>query len=147
MRGRSIGLVALLAAAPAAAADLELRPPETRLEIELGPRERPAKVRIFWTCFASDLGTAARTWLHARAAAPDCSAWAPLLDPGSSALQTELDDAARGRVLGDSRKGDARTLDAAPGRAKQITANFCYTDSDVEWIGTWTRRQLAALCD
>jgi hypothetical protein len=147
MRGRWIGLVAWLAAAPAAAADLELRPPETRLQIELGPRERPAKVRIYWSCFAGDLGAAARTWLHARAAAPDCSGWAPLLDPRSGALQAELEAAARGRVLGDPRKGDARSLDAAPGRAKQVTANFCYADPDVEWIASWTRRQLAALCD
>jgi hypothetical protein len=39
-----------------------------------------------------------------------------------------------------------RSLDAEPGRTKQLSANFCYSAADVEQITAWTRRQLAALC-
>jgi hypothetical protein len=145
MRLGLIGLGLVLAVGPARAADPELRPPQTRLDLELGPRERAPKVRVFWTCFASDLGAAARAWLHARAADLECATDAALArDP--QVLQAELETAAGGRVLGDPRRGEPRGLDATPGRERQLTANFCYSDPDVEQIGAWTARQLAALC-
>lgn len=147
MRLEVIAAVALFTALSARAADPELRPPETRSEIELGPRDRPAKLRVFWSCFESDLGAATRAWLHARAERPDCATAAPLLAADSNALAGALEAAAGGRVLGDPEKGEVRSLDAEPGRSKQLTAKFCYSAEDVEQITAWTRRQLASLCD
>jgi hypothetical protein len=146
MRLGPIWLGLVLAAGSARAADPELRPPETKLELELEARERAPKVRVFWACFASDLGAAARAWLHARAADLECATDAALArDPGE--LQAELETAAGGRVLGDPRRGELRSLDATPGRERQLKANFCYSPSDVEQISAWTGRQLAALCE
>src|SRR5262245_45401618 len=139
-------LVVLLAAPTARAADPELRPPETRSEIELGPRDRPAKLRVFWSCYAADLGQAARTWLRARAERPDCTTAAPLLAVESDALHGALESAAGGRVLGDPEKGELRSVDPQPGRSEQIRASFCYSAEDVAQITAWTRRQLASLC-
>jgi hypothetical protein len=140
-------LVVILGSLPARAAELDLRPPQTEVEVVLEPRARPAKVRVFWSCYAADLGAAARSWLHARAARPDCAGSAQLLDERSDALASALETAARGRVLGDPRKGEVRELDARPGRQRQLTAGFCYAEPDVEQITAWTRRQLAALCE
>jgi len=147
MRWSLLGLVAISAALSARAAELELRPPQTRIELELGPRERPARLRVYWSCFASDLGAAARDWLHARAARPDCAAAAPLLAVDSGALASALAMAAHGHVLGDPEKGELQNLDAEPGRSRQLTEDFCYSGADVAQIIAWTRRQLAALCD
>src|SRR5262245_61191440 len=131
MRSGIAWLVVMLAALPVRAADPELRPPETRREIELGPRDRPAKVRVYRTCYAADLGKAARAWLHARSSAPDCAAAAPLLAPESDALQGALESAAGGRVLGDPEKGELRSFDPQPGHAEKIDANFCYSTDAV----------------
>jgi hypothetical protein len=147
MRWSVLGLVAISAALSARAADLELRPPQSRSEIELGPRERPARLRVYWSCFGSDLGAAARDWLHARPARPDCATAAPLLAVDSGALASALATAAHGHVLGDPEKGEVQELDAEPGRTRQLTEDFCYSGEDVAQIIAWTRRQLAALCE
>ena len=139
-------LVVLFTALPARAADPELRPPETSREVELGPRDRPAKLRVFWSCYAADLGQTARTWLHARAERPDCPGAAPLLAADSDALRGALESAAGGRVLGDPEKGELRSVDPQPGHSEQIRASFCYSADDVAQITAWTRRQLASLC-
>jgi hypothetical protein len=142
----ALGLGLALAVSVAWGDELELRPPKTELEIELGPRDRPARPRVFWLCYAGDLGTAARTWLHARSDRADCAIAGELLDPESPRLAEALVEAAGGRVLGDPRKGETRELDAMPGAQKQLTAHYCYTAADVQIVTDWTRRQLAALC-
>jgi hypothetical protein len=147
MRSGVAWLIVLLAALPARAADPELRPPEARSEVDLAPGDRPAKVRVFWSCYAADLGQAARAWLHARAAAPGCAAAAPLLAAESDALRSALESAAGGRVLGGPEKGEVRSVDPQPGHSELISASFCYSADDVAQITAWTRRQLAALCE
>jgi hypothetical protein len=144
MRIVRLGLGLLLAAAPVGADELELRPPRASLEVQLGPRERPAKPRVFWLCYGADLGIAARNWLHERVTSSVCET--ALLEPGSDELARQLEAAARGRVLGDAEDGEARSLDPEPGRQKQLTAHYCYTAADVGHIEDWTRRQLAARC-
>jgi hypothetical protein len=95
---------------------------------------------------ASPATSAARGWLHARAADLECTTDAALARD-ARALEAELETAAGGRVLGDPQKGEPRGLDATPGRERQLTANFCYSAADVEQISAWTGRQLAALCE
>jgi hypothetical protein len=147
MRLGFVWLAVILGAPSARAAEVDLRPPEAEIAVELAPRERPAKVRVFWSCYASDLGNAARAWLREYASRPDCARASDLLDERSEALASELEDAARGRVLGDPAKGEVRELDATPGRQRRLTANFCYAAPDVAHITAWTRRQLALLCE
>jgi hypothetical protein len=141
-----LGLAVALASAPTWADDFELRPPETGLELELGPRERAARVRVYWACYERDLGAAARAWVGDRLHALDCASPDAERERDASALRAMLEAAAGGRVLGDPRKGDLRELDAAPGREKQVSANFCYSGTDVDLVVDWAARQLAARC-
>jgi hypothetical protein len=139
-------LAVLLAGGVASAAERELRPPDAKVEIELAPGDDAAELRIFWSCYARDLGAATRSWVRGRAAARDCAADAALGRDEKALLQA-LESAAGGRVLGHPVRGEVREVDASPGREKQITASFCYAAADVEQIAQWARRQLAALCE
>jgi len=131
-----------LVGAAARADDFELRPPQAELEIELGPRERPARVRVYWLCYERDLAMSARAWVRERLRGIDCAS-----GPGEpAAVRAELETAAGGPVLGDPRKGDPRELDAEPGREKQLVANFCYTAANVELAVDWATRQVKARC-
>jgi hypothetical protein len=142
----SLVLLSMLAGTPARADDYELRPPETDLEIRLGPREGAAEVRVFWLCYERDLGAAARSWVGERLRALDCASATASEEREREALLAKLEAAAGGRALGEARKGEVREIDAAPGREKQVSANFCYSGSDVDRVVDWAARQLAARC-
>jgi len=144
MRFVAVGLGLLLASGAVRAAERELRPPAAELEVELEPDDGAAKVRVYWSCYARDLGAAARNWVQARAAVLDCTTDAAARD--EKAVQSALEAAAGGRVLGDPGRGQVREVDASPGREKLIKANFCYSAAAVEQITQWSRRQLAARC-
>jgi hypothetical protein len=146
VRRTLLGLALVLANAPAWGAELELRPPQSELDVPLGPRDGPAKVRVFWVCYERDLGAAARAWLRDRAAHLDCKGAASQPKRDAEALRSALEAAAGGRALGDPKKGEVRSIETALGHEKRVSADFCYSESDVEFVVDWTGRQLAALC-